>query len=256
MTTSEWLRSKIGPSPNPVPAERLSRSVDPRGEFLYGYLRPDMHVLHANCGDGGATLGLASFLPLGEVVGVDPDSSKLRRARSRSYVPDGGEISFERCSVNSLPFGPEQFDAVLLDGALATDESPERALEEVKRVLAPGGLLGARHTVASSRVMTGDVPLVERALTRRDTVLRDLGGDPDMGLRQMSLLREAGYVNLRVTSGTEQSTDDELLAELTAGGFVPRIDDSEESDPASDVDEAPVVFSFLTVVETVCWKPA
>lgn len=251
MTTSEWLRSKIGPAPHPAPPQRLSRDADPATGFFSAYLRQQMRVAHAYCGDGASTLGLAAFVPMGEVVGIDPDSSKLRRARGRSYVSDAGEISFERTSLHSLPFGPGEFDAVLIDGALATEGPPERALAEAMRVLAPGGLLGVRHTVASSRVMTGDVPLIERALTRRDTVLRDLGGDPDMGLKQPALLREAGYVNLRITSVTEQKSDDELLAELYAGGFGPLVADSESEDD----DGGPVVFCFTTAVETVCWKP-
>ncbi len=210
-----------------------------------------MRVLHADCGDGESTRSLTTFVPMGEVIGIDPDSSRLRLARSSSYVADAGEVSFERGSLNGLPYATSEFDAVLVDSALATGGSPERALEEAKRVLAPGGLLGVRHTVASSRIITGKVPLLERALTRRDSVLRDLGGDPDIGLRQPSLLRDAGFVNMRVSSSTEQKSDEELLTELTAGGFVPHVAEADLPD-----EDAGVEFSFVTVIETVCWKPA
>lgn len=252
MTTTEWLRSRIGPAPLPAPPERVSRSTDSRTGFFTAYLRHDMRVLHAYCRDGKSTLSLATFVPMGEVTGVDPHSSNLRRARDRTFVADAGGISFERCTLQDLPFGPEEFDAALIDAALSTEGSPERALEEVKRVLAPGGLLGVRHTVASSRVLTSEVPLIERALRRRDSVAVDLGGDPDAGLKQPSMLRDAGFVNLRVTSSTEQKSDEELLAELSVEGFVPGL---EMVEPEQAEDEQPVVLSFMTVVETVCWKP-
>ncbi len=251
MTTTEWLRSKIGPAPHPAPPERASRSGNPGADFFTGYLRAEMRVLHAYCGDGSSTISLATFVPMGEVIGIDPDTSRLRRARGRSFVADTGEISFERSSLHDLPFGPDDFDAVLVNEAFSVEASPERALEEVKRVLVPGGLLGVRHTVASSRVLTGDAPLIERSLRRRDTVLRDIGGDPDAGLKQPSLLREAGFVNLRVTSSTEQKSDEDLLIELAVDGFVPMEQDAESG---IEMDETPVVHSIVTAVETVCWK--
>lgn len=252
MTTSEWLRSKIGPAPNPAPPERVSRSGNPAADFFTGFLRPDMRVLHAYCGDGKSTFSLATFVPMGDVTGIDRDTSNLRRARARSFVADAGDVSFERSALNDLPFGPAEFDAVFVDGAFLFERSPERALEEVNRVLVSGGLLGVRHTVASSRVSTVEHLLIERALRRRDSVMRDLGGDPDAGLRQPVLLREAGYVNLQMTSSTEQKTDDELLVELAAGGFLPLDRDAETG---IEEDESPVSYIFVTAVETVCWKP-
>lgn len=252
MTTTEWLRAKIGPSPNPTPLERATRSGSAATDFFTDYLRPEMRVLHAYCGDGMSTYSLATYVPMGEVTGIDPDTSNLRRARSRSYVSDAGDVSFERCTLSDLPFGPDEFDAVLVDGAFSTEASPERALDELKRVLAPGGLLGVRHTVPSSRVATGDVPLIERSLRRRDTVQRDLGGNPDVGLKQPALLREAGFVNLRITSSAQQKSDDELLVELAADGFVPVEQDGEHS---IETEESPAVFFFETAIETVCWRP-
>ena len=251
MTTADWLRAKIGPAPQQAPGEHTppggQRDQDQFG-FFTKHLRPDMRVLHAYCGDGSSSLLIAAHLGMGELVSIDPEISNVRAARGQFTVSGGADISFERCAIGSLPFAPGEFDAVMIDGPLATDESPERALEGAARVLRPGGLLGARHSVASSRVMTAPSPLIDRALLRQDTVLRDVGGDPDVGLRQPELMCAAGLVNVRVTSSTEQMTDDELLRELSRGGFVPLAE-------AEEADEATTAISFLTVVETVGWKP-
>ena len=249
MTTADWLRAKIGPAPQQAPAERASPGEQDHFEFFTKYLRPDMRVLHAYCGDGKSSLVLAAHIGMGEIVGIDPEISNVRAARSRIAGSGGAEFSFERCSMGDLPFAPGEFDAVLIDGPLATDGSPKKALAEAVRVLAPGGLLGARHMVASSRVLTSPSPLIERALKRQETVMRDVGGDPDVGLRQPGLMRIAGLVNVRVTSSTDQKSDDELLGELSRGGFVPLT----EPEEAEDVE---TVISFVAVVETVGWRPA
>lgn len=249
MTTADWLRAKIGPAPQQAPTERASPGEHDHFAFFTKYLRPDMRVLQAYCGDGKSSMALAAHIRMGEIVSIDPEISNVRAARSRIGGSGGAEFSFERCSIDDLPFAPGEFDAVLIDGPLATDGSPEKALAEAVRVLAPGGLLGARHMVASSRVLTTPSPLIERALKRQETVMRDVGGDPEVGLRQPGLMRVAGLVNVRVTSATEQTTDDELLSELTRGGFVPLT----EPDEAEDGE---IVISFVTVVETVGWRPA
>ncbi|MDA0677312.1 MAG: class I SAM-dependent methyltransferase [Chloroflexi bacterium] len=248
MTTADWLRAKIGPAPYPAAPD--GKHLQPGVlRFFTQYLRPDMRVLHAYSGDGAPTLSMSEHVLTGEVVGVDPDMDNVRAARRRSVAPDGAEITFERGALGRLPFGPEEFDAVLLGGSLSSVDSPERALEEVQGVLVPGGLLGVRHTVASSRVFSGKSRLLERSLDRQETILRDLGGDPDVGLRQPNLLRSHGFVNVRVTSSTEQQTEDELLAALSREGFVP-------ADDGEGVDDSGPVISFVTVIESVCWKPA
>lgn len=251
MTTTDWLRAKIGPAPQHAPAEKIPLGGPDEFAFFTCFLRPDMRVLHANCNDGKSSLKLATHLRMGELVAIDPDISNVRTARSRTSAVLA-DISVERCTVDSLPFADSSFDAVLLNGALAAAISPERALEEVRRVLVSGGLLGARHTVSSSRVLTDESPLVERALSRRDAVLRDLGGDPEVGLRQPGLFRSTGFVNVRVTSSTRQRSDDDLLAELSRGGFV----QSNETEPISIDEETDAVIAFETVVETVGWRPA
>ena len=251
MATADWLRAKIGPAPQPTQPERVRRASVPGLSFFTRYLRQEMRLLHAYSGDGKVTTALSEFLPMGGVTGVEPDIANLRVARTRSYVTTGGDVDFERASLADLPFGDNEFDAVVIDGAISTAGSPERALEEVRRVLVPGGVLGARHEISSSRVLTTDSPVLERALSRKEAVAEDLGGDPDLGKRQPSLLREAGFINLRVTSSSDHRTGDDLLVELSRDGFVPLSENS--FDPE---EERETVYSFMTVVETVCWKPA
>jgi SAM-dependent methyltransferase len=96
--------------------------------------RRGLRVLDAGCGTGGTTVELRAF---GEVVGVDLAWEALEPARAR------GLRDLARASIERLPFRDGSFDAatsfeVLYHLGVANDGC---ALEEVHRVLKPGGLL-------------------------------------------------------------------------------------------------------------------
>jgi hypothetical protein len=87
--------------------------------------------------------------------------------------------------------------------------------------------------------------------------LRERGGDPDFGLRQPSLMRDAGFINLRVTTSADQMSADELLAAFwpqenaeAAGVSEEQMEDLNEETRGSGL------FSAVIAVETVGWKPA
>lgn len=89
-------------------------------------------VLDAGCGTGGMLCHLARFYTQG--VDLSPHAVKLCHKRGLRLV--------SQASVHELPFPDSTFDAVLSLDVLyhaAVDEN--RALEEMRRVLKPGGLL-------------------------------------------------------------------------------------------------------------------
>lgn len=93
-------------------------------------------ILDAGCGTGGLLAQLRTTYPEAMVVGLDLDAEAVRLARAKS----GGTVC--RGSVDRLPFAANAFDAILSADVLChvgVDE--ERALDEFRRCLAPGGLL-------------------------------------------------------------------------------------------------------------------
>lgn len=67
-------------------------------------------------------------------LGIDFSTTQVRLARAR--YPS---IRFERANAESLPFGPESFDAVVNAFGLCHLPNPDLALREAFRVLKPGG---------------------------------------------------------------------------------------------------------------------
>jgi ubiquinone/menaquinone biosynthesis C-methylase UbiE len=73
-------------------------------------------------------------VPLGIYVGIEPAKAMANIARKRG-------IEICEAKAEEIPFGPETFDFVLFVTTLCFIEDPFRAIQEVKRVLKPGGFI-------------------------------------------------------------------------------------------------------------------
>ncbi|MFJ8229976.1 class I SAM-dependent methyltransferase [Streptomyces sp. NPDC094448] len=93
-------------------------------------------VLDVGCGDGTAAATAAPLLAGHRVIGVDWSQDALRRARTRLTDVVRGELSDGR-----LPFRSGAADAVLFSEVVEHLVDPDSALDELRRVLRPGGHL-------------------------------------------------------------------------------------------------------------------
>lgn len=96
--------------------------------------------LDAGCGGGRAAIALAQ-LGAAEVVGVDLGVQGLEDARRRAAARGLGNVRFEPGSLLELPFADQNFDLVWCAGVLMITANEEQALDELLRVLRPGGQL-------------------------------------------------------------------------------------------------------------------
>ncbi len=127
-------------------------------QLLKGRLVPGMSLLDAGCGGGR---NLVWFLRSGyEVFGVDESPGAVEQVRrlAAALAPHLPPESFQVADLADLPFPDARFDAVLCSAVLhfARDEAHfDRMLDELWRVLRPGGLFFAR--LASTIGMEGRV---------------------------------------------------------------------------------------------------
>ncbi len=97
--------------------------------FLHGSRR----VLDVGCGEGQVSRRIAGLGA--DVVGIDPTAAQIRVARER-----GGPAHFMRARSEQIPSTSASFDAVVVCLAFEHVEPFEAAIQEVARVLVPGGL--------------------------------------------------------------------------------------------------------------------
>lgn len=96
-------------------------------------------VLEVGCGRGVALPGLARLLRPSRLVGLDLEPAFLDEARAR-LDSTGIRAELVPGDVRRMPFPDATFDLVVDFGTCYHIAGPGRALAEIARVLAPGGL--------------------------------------------------------------------------------------------------------------------
>jgi len=105
-------------------------------------LRPGQRVLDIACGTGIVARHAASILgPQGSIVGIDLNSKMLDLARENAPT-SGAPMEWTEGDATSLPCPDADFDVVLCQQGLQFFPNKIGALQEMHRVLKPGGLVG------------------------------------------------------------------------------------------------------------------
>lgn len=126
--------------------------------------RPEWNVLDVACGPGLVTAALAPLVA--SVVAFDLTPEMLLKARQRCEAAGLGNVSFRQGSAAVMPIADASFDCVVTRLSLHHFADPVPPLQEIARVLRPGG----RFVVAD--VISSEDP-EESALHNAIEILRD-----------------------------------------------------------------------------------
>jgi ubiquinone/menaquinone biosynthesis C-methylase UbiE len=149
--------------------------------------------LDVGCGNGLATLHVAETLGL-RAVGVDVDPAQIALARRAAC--DRTDVSFVTASATQLPFATAAFDIVSTNKTMHHVPEWRVALDEIKRVVAPGGyvvLADLNVPPALAPLLRPIVGHVAGVLTRRD-IDRSFSGLRDVHRNSGWLHYEAVFV--------------------------------------------------------------
>ena len=140
------------------------RIQSPAGVIKGSGITIGQRVLEIGCGSGGFTTFVARTVgPNGHVEALDIQESMLSQLEKKLALPENQDIqniTLHKASAYELPFEDEILDLVYMITVLPEIPDQLRALQEIMRVLKPGGILAV-----SELLLDPDYPL--KAATAR-----------------------------------------------------------------------------------------
>jgi ubiquinone/menaquinone biosynthesis C-methylase UbiE len=154
------------------------------GEIFLDWLAPPsgLRWIDIGCGNGAFTELLVQRCAPVEVQGIDPSEGQLAFARTR---PAARMAAFQQGDAMALPFAAGRFDAAVMALVLVFVPDPVKGIEEMARVVRPGG------TVATYMwdMLGGGFPLDPILVEMRAMGLTP-PRPPRMDASQLEMLRE------------------------------------------------------------------
>jgi len=187
-------------------------------------LRPGDRVLDIGVGPGLLAAEMAAEVgPDGRICVIDISDSMLAIAGTRAEAPGGIRVELEMAGANRLPYGAASFDVVVSTQVFEYVEDVPGALDEVRRVLRPGGRVVLLDTDWDSIVWRSrDEGRMARVLTAFEEHLTD----PHLPRTLGDLLANAGFtvthrqVIPMLNAGYQARTYSAGLIDIVTG-FVP-----------------------------------
>ena len=167
---------------------------DPAEYFSHLEIRPNLHVLDLGCGTGILLHPLAELVGInGRIVGVDISEFMVKEARKRAQTTDL-PLEFYKGNVYSLDFPENSFDRATCSTLFQHLKRPDEALNEIKRVVKPGGLISVFDHDWDTLFINSSFPTITRKIFE---YFRNSLKNGDVGSRLRPIFESAGLSIIR-----------------------------------------------------------
>lgn len=190
------------------------RTLETHGAFFLEHLRQGMQVLDVGCGPGSITVGIASHIGSGHVIGVDLSESQVRLAEQTAVEQSVSNAQFQAGSAYALPFGDAQFDALFSHALIEHLKDPARAMREFLRVLKPGGVMGVATPDWSGFLYGPPSAALSAAVKAFEALQVDNGGDVNVGQKLSQFAVDAGFEGVTLQACYENFRPVSIITDL------------------------------------------
>lgn len=187
------------------------RTAENSAAHLLPHLRAGQRLLDVGCGPGTITLDLAERVAPGDVLGIDVAAEVVARATATAEAR-GSAVRFAVADGYALDQPDASWDVVHAHQVLQHLTDPVAALRELRRVLAPGGLLAVRDADYAGFFWAPADPRLDRWLDLYHRVTAANRAEADAGRYLPAWVRAAGFRDLTVTSSTWTFADPAMRA--------------------------------------------
>jgi arsenite methyltransferase len=150
-----WAAELGYPEPelSQVPDATAESFAGVANHWTLGRIEPGEIVLDLGCGAGTDLLIAAQMTgPTGRVVGVDMTASMLATARGSAEAMGLGNVELHEALIESVPVQDASVDVVISNGVIDLVPDKDAVLDEIDRVLRPGGRLQLADVVIHHEV--------------------------------------------------------------------------------------------------------
>jgi SAM-dependent methyltransferase len=156
-------------------------------------------VLEAGCGVGAQTLLLAGNSPHAQFVSIDISPDSLARAQENVSGEGITNVTFRKADIGNLPFQAGSFDHVFVCFTLEHIPHPLVALDNLRKVLRPGGTITVIEGDHGSAIFYPDTKKAHHVIDCLVTLQQQAGGNALIGRELEHLLKDAGFVDVIVS---------------------------------------------------------
>jgi arsenite methyltransferase len=154
-TGRAWAQELGYPEPElaRVPDATVESFAGVANHWLLGRIEPGAVVLDLGCGAGTDLLIAAQMAGAGgRVIGVDMTAAMLERARASAGAMGLESVELREALIEALPVEHGSVDVVISNGVIDLVPDKDAVLDEIDRVLRPGGRLQLADVVIHHEV--------------------------------------------------------------------------------------------------------
>jgi arsenite methyltransferase len=154
-TGRAWAQDLGYPEPELacVPDATVESFAGVANHWLLGRIDPGSVVLDLGCGAGTDLLIAVQMTgPTGRVIGVDMTASMLDRARTSADEMGLSNVELHEALIEAVPIEDASVDVVISNGVIDLVPDKDAVLDEIDRVLRPGGRLQLADVVIHHEV--------------------------------------------------------------------------------------------------------
>jgi ubiquinone/menaquinone biosynthesis C-methylase UbiE len=180
------------------------------------HLRTGMRVLDAGCGSGLDFASLSNAVGSeGHIFGLDLNGDIIGIARDRAGAQNI-RADLRQGDLHKLPFDDASFDAVWCERVLMYLDRPEFAVQEIHRVLTPGGVFISGEMDMGSMFVASPDFRIANAISAR--ILRSIR-NPLMARALSGHCYQAGFAKIEIEPIMHVSHDAEAFRRAANGDF-------------------------------------
>jgi arsenite methyltransferase len=154
-TGRSWARELGYPEPElaRVPDATVASFAGVANHWTLGRIEPGSVVLDLGCGAGTDLLIAAQMTgSAGRVIGVDMTATMLERAHQSATEMGLENVELHESLIEALPLADASVDVVISNGVIDLVPDKDAVLDEIDRVLRPGGRLQLADVVIHREV--------------------------------------------------------------------------------------------------------